>query len=367
MGQGHGAGPLRPRLSQHRTPHDRRTHHCTPTSGSAHGAGPDVSHAGSPRSAAPAPALGWLESRPRRAADPTEPEAKRDVRHEDQVDRAVDPRDRGPGVRPEEEPLLARPHGLRHRRHHRRGHLHVHRARPPRPTPGRRSSSRSWWPRSSVGWPPSATPSSPRPCRCPARPTRSPTPSLGELVAWIIGWDLLLELALGAGVVSQGWSQYANLLLGDMGINLPDVLAPRTDDNPGGQFDLLAFLLIAVLTALVAWGIKESMRVNLVLVAIKLFVVLFVIIAGHRPTSSPPTTARSSRPRWPARAVEGIKQPLIQAHLRLHAHALTASAASSPAPRSSSSPTSGSTSWPPPPRRPRSPSATCPSASSPRW
>ena len=69
--------------------------------------------------------------------------------------------------------------------------------------------------------------------------------SLGEIVAWIIGWDLLLELALGAGVVSQGWSQYANLLLNDIGITLPDALAPRIDDNPGGQFNLLAFVLIA--------------------------------------------------------------------------------------------------------------------------
>ena len=136
--------------------------------------------------------------------------------------------------------------------------------------------------------------------------------SLGELIAWIIGWDLLLELALGAGVVSQGWSQYANLLLGDMGINLPDVLAPRTDDNPGGQFNLLAFLLIAILTALVAWGIKESMRVNLVLVAIKLFVVLFVIVAGIAYIKS----ANYSPFIPPAQAgdgSEGIKQPLIQA------------------------------------------------------
>ncbi len=136
--------------------------------------------------------------------------------------------------------------------------------------------------------------------------------SLGELVAWIIGWDLLLELALGAGVVSQGWSQYANLLLGDLGVHLPDALAPRTDDNPAGQFNLLAFLLIAILTALVAWGIKESMRVNLVLVAIKLFVVLFVIFAGlayiksanYSPFIPPAVSGEGS---------EGIKQPLIQA------------------------------------------------------
>ena len=138
--------------------------------------------------------------------------------------------------------------------------------------------------------------------------------SLGELVAWIIGWDLLLELALGAGVVSQGWSSYANLLLTDMGINLPDALAPRTDDNPGGQFNLLAFILIIALTALVAWGIKESMRVNLVLVGIKLFVVLFVIIAGIAYIKSA-NYSPFIPPAQAGEASEGVKQPLIQAML----------------------------------------------------
>ena len=136
--------------------------------------------------------------------------------------------------------------------------------------------------------------------------------SLGEIIAWIIGWDLLLELALGAGVVSQGWSHYAQLLLNQMGIHLPSALAPRDATNPGGQFNLLAFLLIAVLTLLVARGIKESMRVNLVLVGVKLFIVLFVIVAGLFYIKSanyspfiPPAQAGSGS--------EGIKQPVIQA------------------------------------------------------
>ena len=98
--------------------------------------------------------------------------------------------------------------------------------------------------------------------------------ALGELVAWIIGWDLLLELMLGASVVAQGWSQYADLFLGQLGFNWPDSLAS------GSSFDLLAFLLVAFITVLVSLGIKESMRVNLVLVAIKVFIVLFVIVAG---------------------------------------------------------------------------------------
>jgi len=98
--------------------------------------------------------------------------------------------------------------------------------------------------------------------------------TLGELVAWIIGWDLLLELMLGASVVAQGWAQYSQVFLGKLGVTVPAAVAP------GSHFDLLAFLMVAALTVLVTIGIKESMRVNLVLVGIKLFIVLFVIIAG---------------------------------------------------------------------------------------
>lgn len=98
--------------------------------------------------------------------------------------------------------------------------------------------------------------------------------SLGELVAWIIGWDLLLELMLGASVVAQGWSAYLGIFLERLGITIPAAVAY------GSSFDMPAFLLVAVLTLLVTIGIQESMRVNMVLVAIKVFVVLFVIVAG---------------------------------------------------------------------------------------
>src|SRR4051812_24415353 len=103
--------------------------------------------------------------------------------------------------------------------------------------------------------------------------------SLGEVVAWIIGWDLMLELLLGASVVAQGWSSYAETFLDDIGITWPTSIG--YDDSAGfGHPNLLAGLLVIVLTVLVAIGIKESMRVNIVLVSIKVFVVLFVIIAG---------------------------------------------------------------------------------------
>lgn len=98
--------------------------------------------------------------------------------------------------------------------------------------------------------------------------------ALGEIFAWIIGWDLLLEMMLGASVVAQGWSSYAALFLDQIGLGWPSGIGPESDVN------VLAMLLVLVLTALATAGIKESMRVNLVLVAIKLFVVLFVIVAG---------------------------------------------------------------------------------------
>ena len=98
--------------------------------------------------------------------------------------------------------------------------------------------------------------------------------ALGEIFAWIIGWDLILEMFLGASVVAQGWSAYLGKLLSQMGMVLPKEI------SYGGVVDLPAVLLVIVLGLLVTVGIKESLRVNMVLVALKLFIVLFVIFAG---------------------------------------------------------------------------------------
>ncbi len=98
--------------------------------------------------------------------------------------------------------------------------------------------------------------------------------SLGEIFAWIIGWDLILEMFLGASVVAQGWSAYLGVFLERLGIVLPPQL------SYGGVVDLPAVILVVALGVLVTLGIKESLRVNLALVALKLFIVLFVIIAG---------------------------------------------------------------------------------------
>ncbi|MEV7413769.1 amino acid permease [Streptomyces sp. NPDC089919] len=102
--------------------------------------------------------------------------------------------------------------------------------------------------------------------------------SLGELPAWIIGWDLVLEFALGTAVVAVGWSGYVRSLMDNAGWHLPAAL--EGPDVAGGTFDLLAFVLVLLLTAILVVGMKLSARVTSVVVAIKVAVVLIVIVAG---------------------------------------------------------------------------------------
>ncbi len=94
--------------------------------------------------------------------------------------------------------------------------------------------------------------------------------TLGEFVAWIIGWDLVLELALGAAVVARGWSAYLQSLL-----DLPDWLA-----GDAASPDVGAVLIVLALTVLAVLGTKISGMFTSVLVVIKVGVVLFVVVAG---------------------------------------------------------------------------------------
>ncbi|MFH8789008.1 amino acid permease [Streptomyces roseoverticillatus] len=102
--------------------------------------------------------------------------------------------------------------------------------------------------------------------------------SLGELPAWIIGWDLILELALGCAVVAVGWSGYIQSLMDNAGWHLPVALRGTHEGRFG--FDLLACILVLVLTSILVLGMKLSSRVTAVVVAIKVTVVLIVIIVG---------------------------------------------------------------------------------------
>ncbi|HET6393467.1 MAG TPA: amino acid permease [Blastococcus sp.] len=99
--------------------------------------------------------------------------------------------------------------------------------------------------------------------------------TLGEFIAWIIGWDLVLELALGAATVSVGWSGYLNQLLGDLGIPLPESIAGET-----ARFNIPAIFIALLMTGVLILGIKLSSRVTSVIVAIKVAIVLMVIVVG---------------------------------------------------------------------------------------
>jgi len=112
--------------------------------------------------------------------------------------------------------------------------------------------------------------------------------TLGELVAWIIGWDLVLEYALGAATVAVGWSGYVVSFLADAGIRFPPLLsaAPGTAvvlaDGTSGTalLNLPAMLIAAAATMLLVIGIRESARVNAVIVVVKVAVVLLIIGLG---------------------------------------------------------------------------------------
>src|SRR5215218_2918171 len=99
--------------------------------------------------------------------------------------------------------------------------------------------------------------------------------TLGEFIAWIIGWDLVLELALGAATVSVGWSGYLNQLLGDLGIPLPTSIAGEE-----ATVNIPAILIALIMTGVLILGIKLSSRVTSVIVAIKIAIVLLVIGVG---------------------------------------------------------------------------------------
>ena len=108
--------------------------------------------------------------------------------------------------------------------------------------------------------------------------------TLGELFAWIIGWDLVLEYSVGAATVAHGWSKYFQDFIGLFGLKIPYVLAnaPIAFDPKQGRpwFDLPAVLITVIVTTILVVGIKESARFNATMVLIKVSIVLFIIGVG---------------------------------------------------------------------------------------
>jgi APA family basic amino acid/polyamine antiporter len=113
--------------------------------------------------------------------------------------------------------------------------------------------------------------------------------TLGEFIAWIIGWDLILEYALGATTVAIGWSGYVVSFLRDLGIPISDQFAtsPLAYDaatgvwsRTGALLNVPAMLIIVAISSLLVIGIRESSRVNNVIVVIKVAIVIAFIVAG---------------------------------------------------------------------------------------
>jgi APA family basic amino acid/polyamine antiporter len=113
--------------------------------------------------------------------------------------------------------------------------------------------------------------------------------TLGELFAWIIGWDLVLEYAVGAATVANGWSGYFQSVIAKFGVVLPAALSgpPIIYDPAAGEFvrtagliNLPAVIIVAIVTFVLVKGIQESAGFNATMVFVKLAAVLFVILVG---------------------------------------------------------------------------------------
>ncbi|WP_229074569.1 amino acid permease [Actinoplanes sp. DH11] len=103
--------------------------------------------------------------------------------------------------------------------------------------------------------------------------------TLGELVAWIIGWDLILEYGVSVAAIAVGWGGNLNAFLdAAFGVALPDAIAKSPED--GGIFNLPAVFIVLAITFLLVRGVTESARANLVMVVIKLAVLIFFIVVA---------------------------------------------------------------------------------------
>jgi APA family basic amino acid/polyamine antiporter len=104
--------------------------------------------------------------------------------------------------------------------------------------------------------------------------------TLGELFAWIIGWDLVIEYAVAASTVASGWSGYFGKILGQLGYQLPTALSTGYLAGEGGFLNVPALLIILAVSTLLVVGVRESTHFNSFIVVLKTAVILFVIAAG---------------------------------------------------------------------------------------
>ncbi|HEY0358816.1 MAG TPA: amino acid permease, partial [Mycobacteriales bacterium] len=127
--------------------------------------------------------------------------------------------------------------------------------------------------------------------------------TMGEIVAWIIGWDLVLEFALGAAVVARGWSGYLQNLFG-----LPSWFA-----GEGSVVNLGAIAIVLALGAVATLGIRQSSRITNVLVVVKVAVCVFVIVAGAFFVRAQNWVPFIPPPEPVEGGTGGLAQPVVQA------------------------------------------------------
>jgi APA family basic amino acid/polyamine antiporter len=131
--------------------------------------------------------------------------------------------------------------------------------------------------------------------------------TVGELLAWIIGWDLMLEFIVGAAAVAGGWSGYLANVLDGTPLQIPASVSSASD----GVLNLPAGLLVLALTVVLVLGIKLSSVVNQVAVAVKVAVALLFVVAGVflvKASNLSPFVPASQ----PSSGATGLKQPLVE-------------------------------------------------------
>jgi len=136
--------------------------------------------------------------------------------------------------------------------------------------------------------------------------------TMGELMAWIIGWDLVLEYALSTATVAVGWSGYFTSLLADAGLHIPAALSAAPGETVAignttvaGVFNLPAAMIVALVASLLVIGIRQSANANTALVVIKSMVLVIFILAGAAYINSanlhpfiPPNTGKFGAFGW---------------------------------------------------------------------
>jgi basic amino acid/polyamine antiporter, APA family len=104
--------------------------------------------------------------------------------------------------------------------------------------------------------------------------------TLGEIFAWMIGWDLILEYAVGSMTVAVGWSGYFQRILAGFGLHLPVWMTASPNADIGSLINLPAVFIVLAIMVLLVIGVRESARFNAAMVAVKLAAVAFFIVMG---------------------------------------------------------------------------------------